>query len=100
MGKADKPEQIHIEGTERPTDQQLENAIRAIKGKTEARTEAGNELKKAKDKGQSLLEEKELPEYISEKQGFKLVKRNRDDVKLEHWTPPRPPKVTENGAEE
>lgn len=98
--KVVKGEQQEIPGTERPIDPQLENAIRAIKSKNEARTEAGNELKKAKDKGQTLLEEKDLPEYISEKQGFRLVRRDKSDVKLEHWSPPKPPRVTENGAEE
>ena len=58
-----------------------------------------DELKKAKDKGQQLLEEKELPDYVSEKQGFRLVRRDKADVKLEHWAPPAPPKMKKTKAE-
>lgn len=85
-----KPEQTEVPGTEREVDQQLETAIRNIKAKTEAVTEARNEKKKAEDKGQSLLVEKEMPFYVSEKQRFKLVATKKEGVKLEHWEPPTP----------
>ncbi len=85
--------QDEIPGTERPVDQQLENAIRRIKSKNEAATEARNEVKKAKDSGVALLKEKELESYTSEKQGFTLKRNDKEDVKLEHWSPPKPTKA-------
>lgn len=92
-------EQIEVPGTEREVDEQLENVIRRIKSKVEAMTEARNEKKKADDRGQELLAEKKLPYYVSEKQGFKLVATNKEGVKLEHWSPPKPPKVEKlNGS--
>lgn len=86
-------DQVEIPGTEREVDTQLENAIRQIKSKTESVTEARNEKVKAEDRGQVLLAEKKLPFYVSEKQGFKLVATNKEGVKLEHWSPPKPPKA-------
>jgi hypothetical protein len=88
-----KAEQTTIPGTDRETDTQLENAIRNIKSKTEAVTEARNEKKKAEDRGQELLKEKALPFYVSEKQRFKLVATSKEGVKLEHWEPPAPGKA-------
>lgn len=88
-----KPEQIEVPGTEREVDDQCENVIRRIKSKVEAVTEARNEKKKADDRGQELLAEKKLDFYVSEKQGFKLVRTNKEGVKLQHWTPPKPTKV-------
>lgn len=88
-----KPEQSEIPGTEREVDAQLENAIRRIKSKNEAATEARNEVKKAKDNGVELLKEKKLESYTSEKQGFTLRRNDKEDVKLEHWSPPKPPKL-------
>jgi hypothetical protein len=88
-----RAEQTEIPGTEREVDTQLENAIRNIKAKTEAVTEARNEKKKAEDKGQQLLAEKQLEVYVSEKQRFKLVATKKEGVKLEHWEPPAPGKA-------
>lgn len=90
MGKA---EQMDVPGTEREVDQQLENAIRNIKSKTETATQAANEKRKAHDKGRELLREKGLELYVSEKQGFTLRANDREAVKLEVWHPPKPPKL-------
>jgi len=85
-----KPEQIDVPGTERVVDTQLETAIRNIKARNEASTEARNEVKKAKDRGNVLLHEKELESYTSEKQGFTLVRNDKEDVKLVPYSPPKP----------
>jgi len=97
MGKQDA-EQIEVPGTEREVDQQLENAIRQLKAKNEAATEARNEVKRCHQKGTDLLKEKGLESYTSEKQGFTLVKNDKEDVKLVPYSPPRPPKASK-GAE-
>lgn len=90
MGKA---EQLDVPGTEREVDAQLENAIRQIKSKTEDQTQAKNEVRKAKDRGNTLLHEKELESYTSEKQGFTLVRNDKEDVKIVPWSPPKPPRA-------
>lgn len=88
-----KAEQLDVPGTEREVDTQLENAIRQIKAKNEAGTEARNEIKKAKDRGNVLLHEKKLESYTSEKQGFTLVRNDKEDVKLVPYSPPKAPKA-------
>lgn len=92
------PEQLDVPGTEREVDSQMEDVIRRIKSKTEAVTQARNEKKKAEDRGQELLTEKELPHYVSEKQRFKLVATKKEGVKLEPWEPPAPAPVKRRGS--
>lgn len=88
--KDGEAEQTELPGVERPVDVQLENVIRLIKSKTEDATQAAQEKKKAQDKGRELLREKDMPEYTSVKQGFTLKRNDREGVKLQHYTPPKP----------
>lgn len=89
---APKAEQTEIPGTEREVNQKLENVIRKIKSKTEEATLASNEKRKAQDEGREKLREENMSEYVSEKQGFVLRSNDREGVKLQHWSPPKPSK--------
>lgn len=87
-----KAEQMEVPGTEREVNEKLEKAIRKIKAKTEEATVAANEKRKAHDSGREVLREEGLDEYVSEKQGFVLRSNDREGIKLQHWTPPKPAK--------